>query len=96
MEPCISPFSSNTSPPVSRTLHKGTYFGMDFPAYSDPGREDDARLTVESGLDGPRDDEGEGVTGVTVGEEREGEAVVGRAPAATVKDDADDDDAGVG
>ena len=41
---------------------------MDFPAYSDPGREDEARLTLESGLDGPRDDEGEGVT---AGEERD-------------------------
>ena len=42
---------------------------MDFPAYSDPGREDDARLTLESGLDGPRDDEGEGVTVAAAGEE---------------------------
>ena len=41
---------------------------MDFPAYNDPGREDEARLTLESGLDGPRDDEGEGVT---AGEERD-------------------------
>ena len=56
---------------------------MDFPAYSDPGREDDARLTLESGLDGPRDDEGEGVTVAAAGEERrEGEAVGRRTTAA--------------
>ena len=57
---------------------------MDFPAYSDPGREDDARLTLESGLDGPRDDGGEGVT---AGEEREGEAVGRTVAAAAAAED---------
>ena len=65
---------------------------MDFPAYSDPGREDDARLTLESGLDGPRDDGGEGVT---AGEEREGEAV-GRTVAAAAAAAAAEDVAGAG
>ena len=66
---------------------------MDFPAYSDPGREDDARLTLESGLDGPRDDGGEGVT---AGEEREGEAVGRTVAAAAEAAAAAEDVAGAG
>ena len=52
-------------------MPESTYFGMDFPAYSDPGLEDEARLMVDNGLDGPRD---EGGDGVTAGEEKEEEA----------------------
>ena len=49
---------------------------MDFPAYNDPGLEDEARLMVDKGLDGPRD---EGGDGVTAGEEKEEEAAAAAA-----------------